>query len=183
MGLRRRRNSSISSEDCLLQTSAENNNDNNNLRLIKARLAKRKKADGRLAVSLQILAVTTSIAFTLYTYFYFEHFHANIVHIYADKMDDHHAQHTLGHKLLKDNRNTTGAFHWFRRSADNGHPHSAYNLAAGHLSGYKTDVKKGKSINFGEVKKLLEYAAQNGVEEAEELLNTLCKEKPTHCDD
>ena len=60
-------------------------------------------------------------------------------------MDDHHAQHELGHKLLKDktNLNQSAAFQWFRKSADKGHPHAAYNLAAGHLSGYQTDVEKG----------------------------------------
>jgi TPR repeat protein len=45
--------------------------------------------------------------------------------------------------LLKERTNSSAAFHWFRQSANRGHPHSAYNLAAGHLSGYKTDVQKG----------------------------------------
>ena len=34
----------------------------------------------------------------------------------------------------------------------------------------------------GEVKDLLKFAASNGVMEAQDLLDTLCKEKPKHCD-
>lgn len=77
------------------------------------------------------------------TYVFFEHFHFHLTHFFASVWDDHHAQHVLGHKLLKDRANTTSAFYWFRKSADKGHAHSAYNLAAGHLSGFRTDVKKG----------------------------------------
>lgn len=81
----------------------------------------------------------------------FEHFHSNVVHFYATKWDDHHAQHNLGLKILKNRQNESAAFHWFRKSAEKGHPHSAYNLAAGHLSGYQTDVQKGEenSIFYG----------------------------------
>jgi hypothetical protein len=32
------------------------------------------------------------------------------------------------------------------------------------------------------VRKLLKFAAQNGVEEAKKLLKELCKEKPKYCD-
>ena len=59
-------------------------------------------------------------------------------------MGDHHALHLMGHHMLKDEANATAAFQYFRQSADSGHPESAYNLAVGHLSGYKTDVAKGK---------------------------------------
>ncbi|CAG2171068.1 unnamed protein product [Oppiella nova] len=111
-----------------------------------------------------------------YTYYHFDHFHFHLTHFFAHHWDDHNAQHVLAHKLLKDRTNTTGAFHWFRRSADKGHPQSAYNLAAGHLSGHRTDVKKG------EVRKLLKYAAKNGVLEAKTLLRELCREKPNYCD-
>src|SRR2546430_1925285 len=101
------------------------------------------------------------------------------------------AQHVLAHKLLSNRTNTSGAFHWFRKSADKGNPHSAYNLAAGHLSGYKTDVKKGLHFCFtnnficiyyklfkGEVRQLLKFAAKNGVEEAKNLYLELCRDKP-----
>lgn len=91
----------------------------------------------------QVIAVVASLAFTYYVYYHFDHFHFNLVHFYATKMDDSHAQHTLAHKLLKKGDNHSAAFHWFRKSASKGHPHSAYNLAAGHLSGYPTDLQKG----------------------------------------
>lgn len=35
------------------------------------------------------------------------------------------------------------AMRWFRKSADQGHAHSAYNLAVGHMQGLETDVQKG----------------------------------------
>ena len=91
-------------------------------------------------------------------------------------MDDSHAQHTLAHKLLKKGDNHSAAFHWFRKSASKGHPHSAYNLAAGHLSGYPTDLQKG------EAKKLLQFAAKHNVVEAYQLLHDLCYDKPEFCD-
>lgn len=87
----------------------------------------------------------TALSLAAYTYGYFDHFHYHLTHFYASTWDSHHAQHVLGHKLLKDQKNSSAAFHWFRKSADRGHPHSAYNLAAGHLSGYRTDVKQGMS--------------------------------------
>ncbi|CAG2121463.1 unnamed protein product, partial [Medioppia subpectinata] len=123
-----------------------------------------------------ISCVLIGVFLVYYTYYHFDHFHYHLTHFFAHHWDDHNAQHVLAHKLLKDRTNTSAAFHWFRKSADRGHPHSAYNLAAGHLSGYKTDVEKG------EVRKLLKFAAKNGVEEAKTLLRELCREKPKHCD-
>ena len=112
----------------------------------------------------------------LYKFYFFDHFHYHLTHFFAHHVEDKHAQHVMGHKLLKTRENESGAFHWFRRSSDQGHAHSAYNLAAGHLSGFRTDVKKG------EVRTLLKFAAKNGVEEAKHLLRTLCKDKPKYCD-
>ncbi|KAI2809699.1 hypothetical protein BLOT_000850 [Blomia tropicalis] len=140
------------------------------------RYAKRKKPDSKFSITVQVTLLLFILAFGIYTYNFFDHFHFHLTHFFATKWDDHHAQHVLGHKMLKNRTNVSAAFHWFRQSADRGHPHSAYNLAAGHLSGERTDVKKG------EVRQLLKFAAKNGVEEAKELLRTLCKEKPSHCD-
>lgn len=92
---------------------------------------------------MQVLAVIFSAVLTYYVYYHFDHFHFNLVHFYATKLDDPNAQHALGHKLLKKGENQLAAFHWFRKSASKGNPHSAYNLAAGHLSGYQTDLSKG----------------------------------------
>lgn len=152
------------------------------------------------------------LLFALYVYHAFDHFHWHLTHFYAHHWDDAHAQHVMGHKILARHNasgerhahatghwarvgdprplhhlaaaserhaahvNVSHAFHWFRKAADKGHPESAYNLAVGHLSGYKTDVRKG------EVKRLLKYAAANGVIEAKQLLNGLCKEKPAWCE-
>ena len=94
---------------------------------------------------IQLSLILATIILCFYTYFWFEHFHYHLTRFYANHVDDHHAQHVLGHKLIR-NRSHAEAFYWFRRSADQGHPHSAYNLAVGHLSGYRTDVKQGNLI-------------------------------------
>ena len=33
---------------------------------------------------------------------------------------------------------------WFKKAAEQGHPHSAYNLAIGHLNGLQTGLQPGK---------------------------------------
>lgn len=96
---------------------------------------------------IQLSLILATIILCFYTYFWFEHFHYHLTRFYANHVDDHHAQHVLGHKLIR-NRSHAEAFYWFRRSADQGHPHSAYNLAVGHLSGYRTDVKQGNHNRF-----------------------------------
>ncbi|KAH7638716.1 hypothetical protein HUG17_2749 [Dermatophagoides farinae] len=138
-------------------------------------IGNRKQSESWRSIIIQMSLIMATIIFCFYTYFWFEHFHYYLTRFYAHHVDDHHAQHVLGHKLIR-NRSHAEAFHWFRKSADHGHPHSAYNLAVGHLSGYRTDVKQG------EVRQLLRFAAKNGVQEARELLRGLCREKPKYCD-
>ncbi|KAF8767699.1 hypothetical protein HNY73_020612 [Argiope bruennichi] len=70
-------------------------------------------------------------------------------------------------------RNHTAAFQWFRKAADQGHPHSAYNLAVGHMQGYDTDVKKGEAHD------LIKYALDQGVEEAHDVYHRVCTKG--HC--
>lgn len=162
-------------------------------------IGNRKQSKSWRSIIIQMSLIMATIIFCFYTYFWFEHFHYYLTRFYAHHVDDHHAQHVLGHKLIR-NRSHAEAFHWFRKSADHGHPHSAYNLAVGHLSGYRTDVKQGIRINnlmmkierkklfnlsnfyIGEVRQLLRFAAKNGVQEARELLRGLCREKPKYCD-
>ena len=139
MGVRRRsvrRNSSVSSEELLVSVF-------NGSPEAKVRFAKRKKADSKCIIAAQVACVLVIFLATAYVYYCFEHFHWHITWFYAHHVNDHHAQHRMGHLMLKDRRNETAAFEYFRRSASQGHPESAYNLAAGHLSGYKTDVQKG----------------------------------------
>ncbi|XP_054168971.1 uncharacterized protein LOC128966181 [Oppia nitens] len=182
VGIRRRRKSSASSDELIITTSSTSSKSSAILTdplMSRPRIsyARRKKADTKLMVWLEIFAAIAGIFVIYFTYYHFDLFHYHLTHHFAHHWDDPSAQHLLGHKLLANRRNTSGAFHWFRRSADKGNPHSAYNLAAGHLSGYKTDVKKG------EVRELLKFAAKNGVSEAKTLFLELCRDKPNkHCD-
>ena len=34
---------------------------------------------------------------------------------------------------------------WFKKAAEQGHPHSSYNLAVGHLNGLQTSVVPGEA--------------------------------------
>ncbi|GIY44771.1 hypothetical protein CEXT_343721 [Caerostris extrusa] len=84
-----------------------------------------------------------------------------------------HAQHAMGHKYLNRagvKRNHTAAFNWFRKAADQGHAHSAYNLAVGHMQGYDTDVKKRVTHD------LIKYAVDKGVEEAHDIYHRVILE-------
>ena len=58
---------------------------------------------------------------------------------------------------------------WFRKAADQGHPHSSYNLAIGHLNGIETDVKPGEAHD------LIRHAADKGVKEASDTMENACK--------
>ncbi|KAH7986606.1 hypothetical protein HPB52_024844 [Rhipicephalus sanguineus] len=81
---------------------------------------------------------------------YLGYYHQEAVHFHLNHMYAHaghaHAQHVVAHKYLHGNgvpKNSSMAFYWFRKSADQGHAHSAYNLAVGHMQGFPTDVQKG----------------------------------------
>ena len=141
MGVRRRlrRTSSVSSDDVCV--SVQGHSDDG----ARVAYAKRKKADSMAVIVIQVLVLVFLAAFTLYAYYFFDHFHFHVTQFYAHHAEDHHAQHLMGHHMLKQEKNATAAFQYFRRSADQGHPQSAYNLAVGHLSGYKTDVAKGQA--------------------------------------
>ena len=64
--------------------------------------------------------------------------------------------------------NQTEALAWFKLSAKSGHPHSSYNLAVAHLNGLNADLEDGED------EELLRHAADNGVEEAGDVLTHLC---------
>ncbi|XP_037502638.2 secretory immunoglobulin A-binding protein EsiB, partial [Rhipicephalus sanguineus] len=107
---------------------------------------------------------------------YLGYYHQEAVHFHLNHMYAHaghaHAQHVVAHKYLHGNgvpKNSSMAFYWFRKSADQGHAHSAYNLAVGHMQGFPTDVQKG------EAKKLIKYAADNGVHEAHLVYHEACR--------
>lgn len=58
---------------------------------------------------------------------------------------------------------------WFKKAAEQGHPHSSYNLAVGHLNGLQT------SLVPGEAHQLIQHAAKNGVELAVDMMENACK--------
>lgn len=139
-------------------------------------LAKKKKPDSWVIVVIEISAFLFVIGLLYYSYYYFDHMHFHITHFYA-KIGHSYAQHAIGQKYLDGKgveRNHTAAFQWFRKAADQGHPHSSYNLAVGHLQGFRTDVKPGEAHD------LIKHAAENGVEEAHEILQKVCS--IGHCD-
>jgi TPR repeat protein len=39
-------------------------------------------------------------------------------------------------------RHEAKAMEWFKKAADQGHPHASYNLAVGHLKGIKANLTK-----------------------------------------
>ena len=45
--------------------------------------------------------------------------------------------------LYEKNQFISHFFFFPRKAADQGHPHASYNLAIGHMKGYKTGLKPG----------------------------------------
>ncbi|KAK6185549.1 hypothetical protein SNE40_007757 [Patella caerulea] len=136
----------------------------------KVYLARKKKADPFHVKSIEIFVLCATIVFAFYAYFYFDHLHFNITHAYAH-LGYPQAQHQVGQRYLHGkgvDKHGAKAMEWFRKAADQGHPHAAFNLAIGHMKGYKTDVKEG------EAHKLIAHAASKGVVEAHKVLNNVC---------
>ncbi|XP_037078233.1 secretory immunoglobulin A-binding protein EsiB-like [Pollicipes pollicipes] len=136
----------------------------------KVYLARRKKADSWLCLVLQVLAVAASVALTYWCYYYFDHFHFHVSRAYAH-LGHTEAQHVLGQRYLHGRgveKDHEQAMAWFRKAADDGHPHASYNLAVGHLQGL-TDV-----LEPGEAQKMIKHAADNGVEEAIDMMRSSC---------
>jgi len=136
----------------------------------KVRLAKRMKLDSNMVVFVEVLLLCIALILLYFCYFHFHVFHYHVTRGYAH-LGHVEAQHLLGSRLLKGHgvlQDHGEAMKWFRTAADAGHPHAAYNLAIGHLSGYKTDVEEG------EAHLLVRHAAENGVEDAWEVLDHLC---------
>ncbi|XP_020906461.1 uncharacterized protein LOC110244596 isoform X2 [Exaiptasia diaphana] len=139
----------------------------------KVYLARRKKPDPWWVTSIEIAVVIGVLLFFVYMYYYMDHLHFHVIRAYA-YAGSSHAQHHLGHKYLRGrgtNKDESQAMYWFREAAKNKHPHGAYNLVAGHIQGYDTDVQEH------EVEPLLQMAAENGVEEAKKALKDLYPHK------
>ncbi|KAH9499792.1 hypothetical protein Btru_077837 [Bulinus truncatus] len=142
----------------------------------KLRLARKAKEDPMYIYVLEILMIFLTIAAALYCWFYFDNVHFHVSHAYAHLGYDV-AQHHVGQRFLHGkgvDKHPEKAMEWFRKAADQGHPHASYNLAIGHLKGFKTDLKPGESH------KLITHAAANGVQEAHHVLNSVCTKGGCH---
>ncbi|KAK3754094.1 hypothetical protein RRG08_024169 [Elysia crispata] len=136
----------------------------------KLKLARKAKADPMYILVLEVLMIIFVAVGGLYCWFYFENVHFHVTHAYAHLGYDV-AQHQVGQRYLHGkgvDKHPQKAMEWFKKAADQGHPHASYNLAIGHLKGYKTDLKAGESH------RLIHHAAANGVREAHEVLNSVC---------
>ncbi|XP_046334957.1 uncharacterized protein HI_1625-like [Haliotis cracherodii] len=136
----------------------------------KVYLARKKKADPTYVRVLEVLLIVFTVSLVIYAYFYFDHLHFHIAHAYAH-MGYATAQHQVGQRYLHGkgiDRHAGKAMEWFRKAADQGHPHASYNLAIGYLRGLKTDIKTGEAHT------LIHHAASKGVSEAHKVLNEVC---------
>ena len=61
------------------------------------------------------------------------------------------------------------AMEWFGLASAQGHPHSSYNLAIGHLNGFKTKLEPGQAHL------LIQHAADQGFHLAKDVLLHVCK--------
>lgn len=143
----------------------------------KVYLARKKKPDPWWVLALEVIAISGAVGLAYYSYFYFENLHYHVTHGYAH-LGYSVAQHLVGEKLLNGQgveKNQHKAMEWFKKAADQGHPHASYNLAIGHLRGIRKDL-----LEKGEPRKLIAHAAANGVEQARDALNELCSKG--HCE-
>eukprot|EP00794_Sanderia_malayensis_P018696 gene18696-20584_t len=136
-------------------------------------LARKKKPDSWWVKYVEAIVIIGVLLFFVYMYFYIDHLHFHVTRAYAN-VGSSHAQHNLAHKYLHGrgvDKDPDMAMYWFRESAKNGHGQAAYNLVAGHLQGYNTDVQEH------EIEPLLRDAHKQGVEEAERALKDMYPHK------
>jgi TPR repeat protein len=108
----------------------------------KVYLARQKKPDSWLCIGLQVLLVAFVFIMIYYSYYHFDHMHTSIIKGYAHLGYDT-AQHELGNRYLHGvgvEKHEEKAMEWFKKAADQGHPHASYNLAIGHLKGIKSNI-------------------------------------------
>lgn len=138
----------------------------------KVYLARRKKPDSWWLTTAEILIVVSVLLFFVYMYYYVDHLHFHVAHAYA-RVGSSTAQHHIAHKYLRGHgvkKDENMAMHWFRQAANNGHAGGAYNLVAGHLQGYKSDLQEH------EIELMLKAAADGGHEEAKRALREMFPE-------
>ncbi|CAG0891874.1 unnamed protein product [Darwinula stevensoni] len=133
-------------------------------------VARQKKPDSYLCVAVQVTLVISALALCYIAYVYSNEMQFYVTRAYAH-LGHAHAQHAVGQRYLHGKgvkKNGTEAMQWFKKAADQGHPHASYNFAVGKLKGMHRDAGPG------EVHKLIKHAAANGVEEAHEVLHHAC---------
>ncbi|XP_014680682.1 PREDICTED: secretory immunoglobulin A-binding protein EsiB-like [Priapulus caudatus] len=132
-------------------------------------LARRKKPDALWIQVLQVAVILSVVLMSYYSYYHFDKVHFHVTKMYAH-LGTPQAQHLTGQRYLQGKgveQSHADAVHWFRKAADQGHAHASYNLAVAHLKGH-TD------LNTGEVRKLIEHASNNGIDEAGQVLREVC---------
>uniref|UniRef100_A0A8D2HRY2 Uncharacterized protein n=1 Tax=Urocitellus parryii TaxID=9999 RepID=A0A8D2HRY2_UROPR len=105
----------------------------------------------------------------LYIWLYSQSFHFHVAHIYAH-LGYPSAQHIVGQRYLKGAgvvKDEERAMHWFRQASQQDHPHAAFNLAVGKLKNTTGPME------VGDVQMLLNVAARQGIQEAQELLENV----------
>uniref|UniRef100_UPI00398ED27E sel1-repeat-containing protein YbeT-like isoform X2 n=2 Tax=Pristiophorus japonicus TaxID=55135 RepID=UPI00398ED27E len=110
-----------------------------------------------------------ALSFLLYLFLYYQTFHLHVTHAYAH-LGYPAAQHSIGQRYLHGlgvEKDEEVAMRWFRKAADQGHPHASYNLAVGKLKAMTSDVEDW------EVEELLSRAAVHGLKEAQDALENL----------
>ncbi|XP_048768025.2 secretory immunoglobulin A-binding protein EsiB-like isoform X1 [Ostrea edulis] len=119
------------------------------------------KQDGRRHFQTKAVVLISTLSFALYF---------NVTYGYA-WLGYPSANHQIGQRYLHEKgveKHILKAMEHFKKAADQGHPHAAYNLAIGHLKGYKSGLKPG------EAHMLIQHAASKGVKEAHQVLNEVC---------
>ncbi|KAK1151988.1 secretory immunoglobulin A-binding protein EsiB-like [Acipenser oxyrinchus oxyrinchus] len=117
----------------------------------------------------EILAVLLSLLSLLYICLHSHSFHLHVTRLYAG-LGHPTAQHLLGQRYLTGEgveKDGQTAMEWFRLAADQGHPHSSYNLAVGMMRNISAARERG------EVERFLSKAASHGIVEAQILLEEL----------
>ncbi|XP_031318312.2 uncharacterized protein LOC116156332 [Camelus dromedarius] len=117
----------------------------------------------------ELLVIMGSVISLLYIWLFSQSFHFHVAHLYAH-FGYPSAQHIVGQRYLKGAgvvKDEEMAMHWFRQASQQDHPHASFNLAVGKLKNMTG------SMAVGDVEMLLNVAARQGIQEAQELLENV----------
>ncbi|XP_039620426.1 secretory immunoglobulin A-binding protein EsiB-like [Polypterus senegalus] len=120
----------------------------------------------------ELLVVTLALLALFYVGVHHHNFHLHVTRLYA-ALGHPQAQHLLGQRYLTGvgvEKDSQRAMEWFRRAAEQGHPHSAYNLALGVLRNLTATQQSSEAQRF------LLHAAANGISEAYSVLEQLASD-------